>query len=123
MAEGLAQSMFPDAEIQSAGSHPSSLNPYAVKALAEVGIDISNRASKSIDHLSPRFIVGLDYVITLCAEEVCPSMVSKAKRLHWPVPDPATKETLPEVEALGRFRSARDAIHEKLKAFKQELPQ
>jgi arsenate reductase len=121
LAEGLARQMFPDAEIESAGSHPGKLNPYAVAVMKEVGVDISRHYSKSIDDLSPKFIVGLDYVITLCAEEVCPTMVSKAKKLHWPHPDPATKDPIAEDEAMKRFRTARDAISEKLKQFKTEL--
>ena len=82
LAEGLAIQTFPEAEIQSAGSHPGKLNPYAVKVMNEIGIDISRHHSKSIDDLSPKFIVGLDYVITLCAEEVCPTMVSKFSERH-----------------------------------------
>lgn len=121
LAEGLARRAFPDAEIQSAGSHPGRLNLYAVKVMNEVGIDISKHYSKSIDDLTPKFIVGLDYVITLCAEEVCPMMVSKAKKLHWPHPDPATKDPLPEEEALKRFRMARDAIAKRLEEFKREI--
>lgn len=123
LAEGLARHVFPEAEIQSAGSHPGKLNSYAVAVMNEVGIDISKQYSKSIDDLSPQFIVGLDYVITLCAEEVCPTMVSKAKKLHWAQPDPATNAPLPELEALLRFRVARDAISEKLKHFKIEIGQ
>src|SRR3989338_8876191 len=92
LAEGLARKVFPEAEIESAGSHPGKLNPYAVAVMKEIGLDISKHYSKSIDDLSPKFIVGLDYVITLCAEEVCPTMVSKAKKLHWPHPAPATNE-------------------------------
>ncbi len=121
LAEGLARQLFPDAEIQSAGSHPGRLNTYAVAVMKEIGIDISKHYSKSLDDLSPRFIVGLDYVITLCAEEVCPTMVSKAKKLHWPLPDPATKEIIPEPESLSRFRDARDRILEKLEQFKREI--
>jgi arsenate reductase len=121
LAEGLARQMLPDAEIESAGSHPGKLNLFAVAVMKEVGVDISKHYSKSIDDLSPKFIVGLDYVITLCAEEVCPTMVSKAKKLHWPHPDPATKEAVAEEEALKRFRSARDAISERLKQFKAEI--
>ena len=122
LAEGLARQMFPQAEIQSAGSHPGKLNSFAVTVMEEIGVDISRHYSKSIDDLSPRFIVGLNYVITLCAEEVCPTMVTKnVKKLHWPLPDPATKEPLLEPEALQRFRAARDAITEKLKAFKAEI--
>lgn len=120
LAEGLAKQVFPDAEIESAGSHPGKLNPYAVAVMKEIGLDISKHYSKSVDDLSPKFIVGLDYVITLCAEEVCPTMVSKAKKLHWPHPDPATKEPLPETEALQRFREARDTIRARLHDFKRQ---
>src|SRR3989338_483126 len=91
LAEGLAKAFFGNcAKIESAGSHPSKLNPFAVQVMKESGIDISRQWSKSTDDLSPGFIVKLDYVITLCAEEVCPVMVSKAKKLHWPLRDPAT---------------------------------
>ena len=121
LAEGLSRQIFPNAEIQSAGSHPGKLNPYAVKVMNEIGIDISKQFSKSVDDLSPIFIVGLNYVITLCAEEVCPVMVSKAKKLHWPFPDPATKEPLPEEAALKRFRDARDAIRKRLQEFRREI--
>lgn len=118
LAEGLARNVFPDAEIGSAGSHPGKLNPYAVAVMKEIGLDISRHYSKSIDDLNPKFIVGLDYVITLCAEEVCPMMVSKATKLHWPHPDPATKEPIPEAECLTRFRTARDAIAARIEKFK-----
>ncbi len=123
LAEGLARNLFLNAEVESAGSHPGRLNPNAVMVMKEIGLDISKHHSKSIDDLSSRFIVGLDYVITLCAEEVCPMMVSKAKKLHWPHPDPATKEPLPEAEALQRFRTARDAIQARLLEFKREIGQ
>lgn len=123
LAEGLARQVFPESEIKSAGSHPGKLNPNAVTVMNEIGIDISKHFSKSYDDLSPGFLGDLDYVITLCAEEVCPTLVSKAKKLHWPFTDPATKETLPEAEALRRFREARDAIKARLLEFKQELGQ
>lgn len=122
MAEGLAKRLFPDAEIKSAGSHPGKLNPFAVEAMREIGVDISRQYSKSIDDLPPRFIVDLDYVITLCAEEVCPTMATqRAQRLHWPFPDPATKESLPDAEILRRFREARDAVKERLETFAMEI--
>ncbi len=122
LAEGLARQVFPDAEIKSAGSHPGKLNPFAVSAMKEVGIDISKHYSKSIDDLSPKFLVVIDYVITLCAEEVCPMVVAQnATKLHWPFPDPATKEGLPEAEMIKRFREAREAIHARLKEFKKEI--
>ena len=120
LAEGLARNRFPGFEIRSAGSHPGKLNPYAVAVMHEIGIDISKHYSKSYNDLSPKFLVGLDYVITLCAEEVCPTMVSNAKKLHWPFPDPASKEPLPEETQLARFREARDAISNRLDQFGKE---
>ncbi len=112
--------ILPHAEIESAGSHPGQLNPFAVAVMKEVGLDISKHYSKSVDDLSPEFIEGLNYVITLCAEEVCPVMVSTAKKLHWPHPDPASKESLTETARVERFRQARDAIRRKLEEFKRE---
>jgi len=121
LAEGLAKQLFTDAEIHSAGSHPGKLNPYALSVMQEIGIDISNHFSKSVDDLLPEFLAKLDYIVTLCADEVCPILVSKAKKLHWPFPDPATKESVPEDEALNRFKNARDAISKRLLVFKKEI--
>lgn len=121
LAEGLARKVFPEAEIQSAGSHPGKLNPYAVQVMKEIGVDISKQYSKSVDDLDPNFVANVDYVITLCAEEVCPIIISKAKRLHWPFSDPASKEKHSEEEFLSRFRVARDAISKKLQEFKDSL--
>ena len=124
LAEGLAREVFPGSEFRSAGSHPGKLNPYAVAVMKEIGIDISRQYSKSVDDLPPKFVVALNYVITLCAEEVCPTMVAqKATKLHWPFQDPASIDPLHELEALKRFREARDAIHARLNEFKKELEQ
>lgn len=121
LAEGLAATMFPSAHIMSAGSQPGKLNPFAVEVLREIGIDISRHYSKSIDKLPTTFMDNLDYIITLCAEEVCPAIVvQNAKKLHWPFPDPATKENLTETDLLIRFRYARDSIEKKLAQFKAE---
>jgi arsenate reductase (thioredoxin) len=117
LAEGLARRRFPHAEVRSAGSRPGRLNPYAVAVMQEIGIDISTHSSKSVDDLPPPFLADLDYVITLCAEEVCPLLISTARKLHWPFPDPATPEPIPADQALRRFREARDAIARKLDAF------
>jgi arsenate reductase (thioredoxin) len=124
LAEGLAREIFPEASVKSAGSHPGQLNSFAIQAMEEIGIDISKQFSKSIDHLSPKFIGDLKYIITLCAEEVCPTMVAiGAKRFHWPFPDPASKEPLPDDVTLKRFREARDAIQSRLIEFKKEVGQ
>lgn len=121
MAESLAREILgPDVTVQSAGSHPGRINPFAIAALNERGIDISKQWSKSIDDLSPRFIVQLDYVITLCAEEVCPTMVSRAKKLHWPFPDPAAKDGA-DAEKLASFRQIRDEIERAILAFRAEV--
>ena len=121
LAEGLARDIFgPEAKFESAGSHPGKLNPFAVQAMKEIGVDISRHWSKSVDDLSPGFIVQLNYVITLCAEEVCPTMVSRAKKLHWPLKDPAGQEGSDE-EKLQRFRDTRDQIRQRLLAFKAEV--
>jgi arsenate reductase (thioredoxin) len=117
MAEGLAREILgPMHQVESAGSTPTSLNPLAQKAMMEAGIDISRHYSKSIDQLSPQFIVNLDYVITLCAEEVCPTMVSQARRIHWPLPDPAGAEGSEE-EKLQRFREVRDELKRRIREF------
>ena len=120
MAEGLARSFFGErARVQSAGSQPSRVNPYAVEVMAELAIDIADAASKSVDLIDP---ASVDLVITLCAEEVCPVFLGAARRLHWPVPDPASADPLPREEMLQRFRAARDAIRAKLGEFAaQEL--
>lgn len=116
LAEGLAKSIFGnDVVIESAGSEPSGqVQPWAVGTLKEVGIDISKNWSKSTDQLSPGFLANLDFVITLCAEEVCPTLPSRAKRLHWPIKDPASAL---ETQKPVAFRAARDEIKEKLEKF------
>lgn len=119
LAEGVARNLFGDrAEIQSAGSKPSKINPFAVQALREIGIDASKQYSKSVDDLPQDLIASLDYVITLCAEEVCPVILSKATKLHWPLPDPAGKGGSDE-EQLNRFRATRDEIRKRLEQWMQ----
>ena len=87
MAEGLAKAMLgPEVTVESAGSAPSRLNPLALEAMAELGIDISGQRSKPVDEIDTD---GLDLVVTLCAEEVCPVLPGRVRRLHWPVADPA----------------------------------
>ena len=122
LAEGLARSMFSKAlVIASAGSKPSKVNPLAIEVLHEIGIDISTHASKSVDDLSPAFMKHLGIVITLCAEEVCPVILSTAKKLHWPIPDPAGHTTLSVEEQKQRFRDARESIRAKLETFQKEM--
>ena len=119
MAEGLARSIFGDrAPVQSAGSAPTRVNPYALEVMAELGIDLNTHHSKSVQDVDPA-TVGT--VITLCAEEVCPVFLGAARRLHWPIADPASPDpTIPRDEMLRRFRTARDSIREMLERFARE---
>ena len=113
MAEGIARSLAPaSVVVSSAGSQPSRLNPLAVQALAEIGLDISGHRSKSVNDLPPE---GVDTVITLCAEEVCPVWLGRATRLHWGLPDPAHAGAT-EPERLQAFREVRDELVRRLSA-------
>jgi arsenate reductase len=116
MAEGLGRLIFGDrAIVQSAGSRPSRVNPYAIEVMREIGVELTSHSSKSVDGIDPATV---DTVITLCAEEVCPVFLAKARRLHWPIPDPASVDPSISCEdMLRRFRSARDTIRAKLEAF------
>jgi len=113
MAEGLARALFGDRlAVQSAGSQPSRVNPYAVEVMRELGIDISAHHSKSVDTIDPA-TVGT--VITLCAEEVCPVFLGPMRRLHWPIADAASDDpTLTRDQHLARFRTARDQLRGRL---------
>lgn len=126
MAEGLARNILGDiAEINSAGSEPRTVNPFAIRAMQEIGIDLLSHHSKAVEDLNQSFVTGLDFVVTLCAEEVCPVVISKAKKLHWPFPDPAPKSRGPQpsdAEILELFRTVRDGLAVRLRAFRDEIP-
>lgn len=113
MAEGLARSMLgPSVRVQSAGSKPSKVNPYAVEVMREIGIDLTSHTSKSVDTIDPSTV---DTVITLCAEEVCPVFLGKVRRIHWPIADAASDDpSITRDQFLARFRAARDQIRGRL---------
>jgi arsenate reductase len=114
MAEALARDLFRDrAGIQSAGSLPSTVNPFALEVLAELGVDASGLRSKAVASIDPATV---DTVITLCAEEVCPVFFGGARRLHWPLPDPAVPG-LDREESLQRFREVRNGLRARLEAW------
>lgn len=120
MSEGLARDLFGDkATVMSAGSEPSKVNPYAIEVMSEIGIDISNQRSKSVDEIDPD---SIDLVVTLCAEEVCPVLPGRVRRLHWPIADPASTDPLltPD-DLLVRFRTARDQIKARLEILRSLL--
>jgi arsenate reductase (thioredoxin) len=111
MAEGIARSLAPaGVTISSAGSSPSRVNPLAIRALDEIGIDIRTQSSKNVDTISPH---DVETVITLCAEEVCPVFLGEAHRLHWALPDPAGAGST-EAEQLQSFRGVRDELRRRL---------
>ncbi len=113
LAEGIARALAPaSVKVSSAGSRPSTLNPLAVKALAEIGLDISGHVSKGVGDLPAD---DVDTVITLCAEEVCPVWLGQATRLHWGLPDPAHAGAT-EAERLQAFREVRDELKRRLSA-------
>lgn len=120
MAEGLARRILGDAvRVQSAGSQPSRVNPYAIRAMAEVGIDLGDQHSKSVETIDPS---SVDLVITLCAEEVCPAFLGGATRLHWPLEDPDRKdEPLSDEERLEYFRKTREELRERIEELRRSL--
>lgn len=119
MAEGLARAAFGDRiPVQSAGSHPAAVNPLALRALAELGIDISQQRSKSVDAIDPDTV---DLVVTLCADEVCPVFLGRARRIHWPLPDPAAAAGSDE-ERMTQFREVRDEIRRRLPSLLLDFP-
>ncbi|MGC9443859.1 MAG: arsenate reductase ArsC [Candidatus Methanospirareceae archaeon] len=109
MAEGFLNALYGDRyEAYSAGTEPSSVNPYAVTVMAELGIDISTRQAKSVTE----FLGGnFDYVVTICdaAQETCPVFPGAKERIHKGFADPATFEGTDEGR-LKRFRLIRDEI-------------
>ncbi|MEZ4328358.1 MAG: arsenate reductase ArsC [Polyangiales bacterium] len=118
MAEALARDLFgADVRVQSAGSQPTRVNPFATQALAELGLDTAQQRSKSVDEIDPATV---DLVITLCAEEVCPVFLGGAARLHWPLTDPDRKhEVMSDDERLAHFRTTRDELRERLSALRE----
>lgn len=109
MAEGLLKNMKPDFSVLSAGTKPEGLHQTAIKVMEEIGLDISNQTSKSLDDTNWK---DADFAITLCssADETCVMMhwPKSCKREHWPIDDP---------ETLEEFRRARDEISERIEGF------
>lgn len=118
LAEAIAKQLFADAEVKSAGSKPSGyVHPWAKTVMREAGVDISDQSSKSLKEIPGEFLDGLDYVITLCSDDACPSLPSAAKRFSWPLPDPAAD---PEESKLDAFQRTRDELQALLQVFGQE---
>ena len=122
MAEGFLKSLDQNLEVYSAGTKPAEkVNPFAIKAMTEVGIDISNGVAEDVEkYLSQSF----DYVITVCdnAKETCPVFLGDVKhRLHIGFDDPADAVGTEE-EVMPVYRRVRDEIKRNFFEFyKKEL--
>src|SRR5918994_253975 len=115
MAEGLLRNLASDRfEAMSAGTEATRVRPLAIRAMEEIGIDISEQESKTLDrYLQEPF----DYVITVCddANEACPFFPGAENRLHWSFEDPSRAEGSEE-ERLAVFRRVRDGIKDRVQA-------
>ena len=121
MAEGFLKSFDPDLKVYSAGtSAEGKVNPYAVKAMQELGIDISSQNPEPVEkYLDQNF----DYVVTVCdgAREVCPVFTGNVEhKLHIGFEDPATARGTPD-EVLPVYRKVRDQIKEKFYEFNNHI--
>ena len=110
LAEGILQRALGDSfRVVSAGSNPAGyVHPLGIKAMAEIGIDISGHTSK---HLNEFLNEDIETVITVCgnADQACPVFPGQMNRHHWPFDDPA-HATGSEEEQLQVFRRVRDEI-------------
>ena len=113
MAEGLLRAFGGEVfEAFSAGTEATQVRPLAIRAMAELGIDISTQQSKTVD----RYVNDpFDAVITVCdqANEACPVFFGARERLHWSLPDPSQAEGT-EAQQLAVYRQVRDAIRERI---------
>ena len=116
MAEGLLRHIAGDRfDVHSAGTIASFVRPQAIKAMQEIGIDISSHRSKPVDEFAGQ---QFDYVITVCdnAKHNCPVFPGKTERIHWSFADPA-EATGSDEEITAVFRRVRDEIRRRLEDF------
>jgi arsenate reductase len=124
MAEALLRYYAPDQfEVFSAGLEPKGINPYTIRAMNEVGLDVSG--GKSTDVMEYLGKTHMGYVITVCsnAEERCPIFPFGTQRLHWPFEDPAAFQGS-DADKLAKFREVRNLIEERIRAWlnEQQIP-
>ena len=121
LAEGFLRAALGDiANVQSAGSKPAGyVHPLAIKAMAEIGIDISGHRSKSLGEFLQQ---SVQIVITVCgkADQACPIFPGQVNRHHWPFDDPA-HATGSEAEQMEVFRRVRDEIRRVFGAYADGL--
>jgi arsenate reductase (thioredoxin) len=115
MAEGLLRYLAGDRfEAMSAGTEATHVRPLAIRAMDEIGVDISGQESKTLERYLDE---PIDYVITVCddANEACPFFPGEQNRLHWSFEDPSRAEGSDE-ERLEVFRRVRDGIKDRVQA-------
>lgn len=123
MAEALLKDLASDMfEVESAGLEPGKINPFAVEAMGETGIDISQNSTKSVYNL---FRAGkrYNYVITVCDEsqsEKCPIFPGRTFRRHWSFVDPSSFKGTYQ-EKLLQTIEVRDKIRSKIEEFIHEI--
>jgi arsenate reductase len=117
MAEALLRHYAPTSfEVYSAGLEPKGINPYTIRVMNEIGLDVSGgRSTDVMDYLGK---THMGYVITVCsnAEERCPIFPFGTQRLHWPFEDPAAFEGADD-DKLAKFREVRDLIDARIRAW------
>jgi arsenate reductase len=116
MAEGFLRHFAGDRfDVASAGTRPAALNPGAVDAMREVGVDIAQHRSKSVDEFAGQ---RFDHVITVCdrARESCPIFPGATRLDHWSFDDPAEATGTSE-ERMAVFRRVRDEIAARIQRF------
>ena len=113
MAEGLLRTLGGDGfAVASAGTVATRVRPEEIAVMAELGIDISGQASKTLDRYLDE---PLDEVVTVCddANDACPIFPGPVHRRHWSIPDPSAVQG-DEAERLAAFRSARDDLRRRV---------
>ena len=118
MAEGLLRHMAGDRfEPLSAGLDPGSeVHPFAIRVMAEIGIDISAQQPKAVSLYLGKTVIHYLMVVCNKAQSTCPRIwpgLANEKRYYWPIPDPAAISGTPE-EQLAGFREVRDELREQL---------
>jgi arsenate reductase len=109
-------------EVYSAGTKPKGLSPITVEVMREVGVDVSEHRSKSVEEFVSE---DFDYVITVCdvARAACPRFDRSKRQLHWRITDPAELEAS-GVVSIEAFRAARDELRSRIEDFiRRELPE
>lgn len=123
MAEGLCRHLHAESiDVYSAGIEAHGLNPLAVKAMSNIGIDISHHQSQTLNELDG---IDLDYVITVCghANETCPVFSGSCQRLHVGFDDPPrlAENAASQAEALFHYERVRDEIRDFVAALPEQL--